>query len=156
MNGNGNKTAAIMIGIQGSGKSEYIRQKLVDRYVVISLDILNTRNKEKQLIRQCIENGQSFVIDNTNPTREDRIRYISAAKEAGYQVIGIFMQSVLQDCIRRNNSRTGKQKIPPKAIAATSNKLELPSYEEGFNELYFVSITEDGFKTEKWVTDHDF
>ena len=51
MNGNGNKTAAIMIGIQGSGKSEYIRQKLVDRYVVISLDILNTRNKEKQLIR---------------------------------------------------------------------------------------------------------
>ena len=46
MNGNGNKTAAIMIGIQGSGKSEYIRQKLVDRYVVISLDILNTRNKK--------------------------------------------------------------------------------------------------------------
>ena len=156
MNNNGNKTAVIMIGIQGSGKSEYIRRELSDRYVVVSLDILNTRNKEKQLIRQCIENGQSFVIDNTNPTRENRVRYISVAKEAGYHIIGIFMQSVLQDCIRRNNKRDGKQKIPPKAIAATSNKLELPSYDEGFDELYFVSITDDGFKTEKWVTEHEF
>ena len=53
-------------------------------------------------------------------------------------MIGYFFESKLQDCIRRNDLRTGKEKIPAKAIAATSNKLEIPSKDEGFDELYFV------------------
>ena len=36
--------------------------------------------------------------------------------------------------------------VPATAIAATSNKLEMPSYDEGFDKLYFVS--NDGSKME--------
>ena len=41
--------------------------------------------------------------------------------------------------------------VPNKAIACTSNKLELPEYEEGFDELYFVSIDGEGFRVERYI-----
>ena len=48
------------------------------------------------------------------------------------------MESKLKDCMERNERRRGKEKIPRTAIAATLNRLELPSYGECFNALYFV------------------
>ena len=145
-----NKNAIIMIGIQGSGKSEYVRNNIPEEYERISLDELNTRNKERQLMETCFHDGRSFVIDNTNPTKADRGRYISAAKEHGYKVTGIFMQSRIKDCVERNNQRTGKARIPSKAIAATSNKLEMPGYEEGFDELFYVKIEDGKFIRSEW------
>ena len=132
-------TMVLMIGIQGSGKSVFCRQHLADKYIRVNLDTLKTRNNEKNLIQECFSDSLDFVIDNTNPTRAEREKYISEAKQNGYRVIGYFMQSRLQECIARNNLRDGKEKLPAKAIAATSNKLELPSYSEGFDELYFVA-----------------
>ena len=92
-----------------------------------------------RLLEDCIARGRDFVIDNTNPTREDRARYIPVAKEQGYRIVGYFMQSRLQECIARNNLREGKERIQAKAIAMTSIKLEMPCYDEGFDELYFVA-----------------
>ena len=131
------KTAYIMMGIQGSGKSTFCAQFL-PAVTRINLDTLHTRNKEAMLIADCQAKGVDYVVDNTNPTHEDRARYIPSAKSAGYHVVGYFMQSRLQECIQRNDSREGKEKIPAKAIAMTSNKLEMPSRAEGFDELYFV------------------
>ena len=132
------KTAYIMMGIQGSGKSEFCRRFLpgVER---INLDTLNTRKKERRIIDACHVRGVDYVIDNTNPTKGDRARYIPDAKEMGYRVVGYFMQSRLQDCIARNDLREGKERIPAKAIAMTSNMLEMPGKAEGFDELYFVA-----------------
>ena len=132
-------TIVILMGIQGSGKSEFYRKYLASRYVHVNLDTLHTRNKEKALIEECIAEGKNFAVDNTNPTKEDRKRYIDIAKANGYRIIGYFMESKLKECIARNNLRTGKAKLPAKAIACTSNKLELPGYDEGFDELYFVA-----------------
>ena len=132
------KTAVIMIGIQGSGKSEFYRRYLAVDHVRVNLDTLHTRNNEQRLINSCFADGKSFAVDNTNPTKAERAVYISAAKAKGYRVVGYFMQSVLQDCIARNDERPGKANVPAKAIAATSNRLELPSRSEGFDELYYV------------------
>lgn len=142
-------TIAIMIGIQGSCKSSFCREHLF-AYERISLDDLHTRNKENLAVTTAFERGIDFVIDNTNPTVEDRRKYIEPAKEHGYRIIGFFMQSRLADCIERNRSRTGKANIPNTAIAATSNRLQMPSIEEGFDELYFVSVSDGGFKIEEW------
>ncbi|MBR2731744.1 MAG: AAA family ATPase [Clostridia bacterium] len=144
------KTLAIMIGLQGSGKSEFCRRFLTPDYVHISLDELHTRNKEALAIEACIRAGQSMVIDNTNPTRAERQRYIALAKENGYRVVGYFVESKLRSCIARNNLRTGKARIPAKAIAATSNKLEIPQYEEGFDALYFVHNENNEMYAEAW------
>ena len=105
---------------------------------------------EKRALKDCFAQGIDFVVDNTNPTREDRARYIPTAKEHGYRVVGYFMQSRLQDCIARNDRREGKEKIPAKAIAMTSNKLELPSRDEGFDELYFVANDGEAMTISEW------
>ena len=142
-------TIAIMIGIQGSGKSTFCREHL-DAYRRISLDELHTRNKENLAVTEAFANRIDFVIDNTNPTIDDRKRYLVLAKEHSYRAVGYFMQSRISECIERNQLRTGKARVLAKAIAATSNRLQMPSLEEGFDELYFVSITGSGFRIEEW------
>ena len=143
------KSMVIMIGLQGSGKSEFCRRYL-NGFTRINLDTLNTRNKERLAILQCHEEGLDYVVDNTNPTREDRAGYITAAKSAGYRVTGYYMQSVLRECIARNDRREGRERIPAKAIAMTSNRLELPRYDEGFDELYYVANNGETMTVAGW------
>ena len=148
------KTAVIMIGIQASGKSTFCSKCLQDRFVRISLDELNTRNKEKKLLMDCISKELDLVIDNTNPTKDDRQRYIPVLIENDYRIVGYFMQSRIADCIKRNENRQGKSRIPNAAIASTSNKLEIPEYAEGFDELHFVRILDDKFIVENWEEEY--
>ena len=143
------KKAIIMIGIQGSGKSEFCRRFLPD-VERVNLDTLKTRNNEKRKIADCQARGVDYVIDNTNPTKDDRARYIPGAKAAEYHVVGYFMQSCLQDCIARNNQREGKEVIPAKAVAMTSNRLEMPCRAEGFDELYFVANDGNEMTVSEW------
>ena len=144
------KTMVIMMGIQGSGKSTFYHSQLANDFVHINLDSLKTRYQEQLAIERCVQLGQDYAVDNTNPTKEDRQRYITLAKQAGYQIVGYFMESKLQSCIERNNLRTGSAKIPAKAIAATSNKLQMPSYDEGFDKIYFVRNDGRTMTIEDW------
>ena len=63
---------------------------------------------------------------------------------------GYFFQSVLRDCVSRNEKRAGKEKVRSIAIAAISNKLEMPGYDEGFDALCFVRFSEGGFVVDDW------
>lgn len=149
------KTMVLMIGIQGSGKSTFYHNYLAEDYVRVNLDTLKSRHQENLLIAECIRDGKCFAVDNTNPTRADRQRYIPLAQSAGYRIVGYFMESKLEVCIARNNLRHGKAKIPATAIAATSNKLQIPTYEEGFDELYFVKNDGQTMILEEWRELHE-
>ena len=141
-----------MIGLPGSGKTTFYSEYFKDA-VHINLDELHTRNKETIAIGECLESVKSFVIDNTNPAKADRKRYISLAKENGYRIVGYYFSAKISDCIRRNSQRQGKARVPDKAILAIYSKLEIPSYEEGFDELYYVTTDDDGFRIEEWKED---
>ena len=54
----------------------------------------------------------------------------------------------MKECVRRNEERGVK--VPSKAIASTSNKLQIPSRAEGFDELYFVRIVNNDFEISLW------
>ena len=139
------KKAIIFVGIQASGKSTFYREWLKPLgYAHISMDLLHYRRKEQRMLDLCISAGTSLVIDNTNPTREDRQRYLPKLKAAGYRVECYFFQSRVMDCIQRNEARG--MKVPSNAIAATSKKLELPSRKEGFDDITFVRIGPEGFE----------
>lgn len=144
------KTVVILMGLQGSGKSTFYRMHFSEDFVRVNLDTLKTRYQEKLLVEECLNLQKSFAVDNTNPTRADRERYISVAKEHGYRIVGYFMESKIKDCMQRNAQREGAARVPEKAIAATSNKLEIPSYDEGFDELYFVKNDGTTMTIEEW------
>lgn len=144
------KEAVLLIGLQASGKSTFYHQMLDGDHVHINLDTLHTRNKERLLLEHCLQNGYSFAVDNTNPTMAEREKYIVPAKEYGYKITGYFFQSIIADCMERNRARQGKARVPDKAIPCTSNRLELPSYQEGFDRLYYVKLEHDRFLIEEW------
>ena len=143
--------AIIFMGLQASGKSSFYRQKFVNSHIRLNMDMLKTRNREKLLFNACLTAKQSLVIDNTNPTKADRQKYILPAITHQFKVTGYYFQSNIKDCLRRNNLRQGKSKIPVVGILATAKKLELPSYEEGFARLYYVNIAENNlFVIKDW------
>lgn len=144
--------AIIFIGIQATGKTTFYLQHFINTHVRISLDLLKTRYREKRFLETCIQTQQRFVVDNTNPTVKERERYIQLAREAHFDVIGYYFKSQAQAAIDRNNTRIETEQIPLSGILGTYKKLELPSYGEGFDELYYVEILEnDGFKVERWI-----
>ena len=136
------KTVVIMMGVQGSGKSTFFAKYLSAEFVRVNLDTLKTRNREKFLIEACIAEGKNYAVDNTNPTRADRERYIPKAREAGYRVVGYWMQTKVGACLTRNAEREGKARVPDVAIYATARKFEPPCYDEGFDALYTVENNE--------------
>jgi len=143
--------AVIYIGIQASGKSTFYKENFFKTHVRINLDMLKTRHREKLLFEACLQMKQSFVIDNTNPARSDRSRYIGTAKDSGFHITGYYFRSDISSALQRNSRREGRERIPEKGIRATCSRLELPSYSEGFDELYYVMIDNEGkFKVTKW------
>ena len=145
-------TMVILMGLQGSGKSTFFAREFADKgFEHISLDILKTRRKEAEVLQDCIDNNKDCVIDNTNPTKADRSRYIVPGKHCDFRVVGYFLQSKLGDCLKRNERR--ERKVPKKGILATFNKIEMPSLQEGFDELNFVCIENGEFKISKWIED---
>ena len=138
--------AVIFIGIQGSGKSSFFRERFFDTHVRINLDMLRTRRREELLVAACLGGGQSFVVDNTNPLPSDRVRYLVPTRTTGFRAVAYFFEASLREAMQRNNLRTGKQKVPAPAVAAAFKKLVPPTEDEGFDEIYTVKLTaEHGF-----------
>lgn len=143
--------AVIFVGIQATGKSSFYRKRFFDTHVRINLDMLKTRHRERLLVRACIEARQPFVVDNTNPSVEERARYIEPARSAGFRVTGYYFNSTVSEALARNARRTGKARVPEKGIFGTRKRLQVPNLEEGFDELCYVWIDDAGsFIVEEW------
>jgi predicted kinase len=133
----------LLIGPQASGKSSFCRERLFHTHVRLNLDMLRTRHRERVLFLACLQGKAPVVIDNTNPTPEDRARYIGPAKEYRFRVVGYFFAATLQECLNRNAHRSDKAPIPEVGIRGTWRRLSRPTYDEGFDELFEVH-PEDG------------
>ncbi len=143
--------AIIFIGIQATGKSSFYRERFLNTHIRLNLDMLKTRYREGILLTACLKAKQPFVIDNTNPTKKERQKYIQLAHESKFKVVGYYFKSKLEDALQRNRQRAEKERIPERGIRATYSKLEVPSFSEGFDELYYVLIQNDySFSILEW------
>ncbi len=141
--------AVVFVGIQAAGKSTFYLQRFFNTHVRINLDMLRTRPRERLLLQACIAAKQSFVVDNTNPTAQERAKYIGPAKTAGFRVVGYYFPSDLEGALQRNATRS--ERVPEVGIRGTRKRLQPPSIEEGFDALYSVTIAVPGqFVVQKW------
>ncbi len=146
--------AVIFIGIQATGKSTFFKERFFDTHVRVSLDLVKTRSRERMVLEVCLQKGQNFVVDNTNITIQDRRRYILPAKAANFEVIGYYFDSHVGKALRRNRNRPQEERIPDGGILRAYHRLQVPSFDEGFDKLYRVSIdNNDLFKVDEWKDD---
>lgn len=139
----------LFIGLQASGKSSFYKERFFQSHVRINLDMLKTRHRERTLFQTCLSVGLPCVIDNTNPSRSERALYLEAAKAANFRTIGYYFQTQVEACVQRNAQRSYGV-VPDKAIYGTLGRLERPQLSEGFDELFYVRISETGFVIEEW------
>lgn len=140
--------AIIFVGLQASGKSSFYRERFFSTHVRISLDLLRTRHREQRMLSLCLETQQPFVIDNTNPTSDDRRRYIEAAQAAGFVIVGYYFSGRIAECLLRNQQRA--RPVPDVGLLATARRLQIPSMSEGFNSLNYVRLEASGFVINDW------
>lgn len=139
----------IFMGIQATGKSTFYKQRYIDTHLRLNMDMLKTRYREKLLLQAFLEAKQPFVVDNTNPLPEDRFMYMEEAKKHRFSVVGFFFEPDYAESIRRNAQRTGKSFVREIGIQSVMKKLTVPSFAEGFDELYRVTSADGIFTVEK-------
>ena len=135
----------IFVGLQASGKSTFFRARFAATHEHVSKDLFrnnkNPNRRQTQLIEAALRVGRSVVVDNTNPTAEERRPLIQLGREHGAKIVGYYFESEVRRCLERNRQRTGKARVPDVALYTTAKKLVRPSYPEGFDELYDARIT---------------
>ena len=142
---------ALFIGLQATGKSTFFYQSLARTHLRLSLDVLRTRHRERVLFEACLASGTNVALDNTNPSREERTRYIGPARAAGFAVTGYFFRSRIAEALARNAARPEAERVPEVGVWAASARMELPHADEGFDRLYFVAMDEaGGFTVDPW------
>lgn len=118
-----------MIGCPGSGKSTWVKEQ---KLPFVSRDCvraelgfckkgekyLGSKEEESMVTRVCdekrknlIEEGVDFAIDDTNVREGRRRGLIKELRDSGYYVVGVWMKTDLETCLRR---REGE--IPEGAI----------------------------------------
>ena len=124
-----------MVGLQGSGKSTFVRDRLAGHVVVSKDHWPNARRKQERQLRVLAEQlaaGRSVVVDGTNPTRDDRAALLAVAREAGVPARVVWLDVPLAECLTRNDAREGRARVPVQGVLATRKRLEPPTLEEGF------------------------
>jgi predicted kinase len=135
----------IFVGLQASGKSTFFRERFAATHGHVSKDLFrnnkNPNRRQAQLIEASLRAGSPVVVDNTNPTVDDRQTLIELGRRCGARIVGHYFDSTVRQCIERNRLRAGKVRVPDVAIYATAKKLVPPSYSEGFDRLFQVRVT---------------
>jgi predicted kinase len=139
--------AALLIGLQASGKSTFYEQRLAGTHLRVSLDLAGTRAREVRLLESCLADGIDFAVDDTNSTAAQRKVFIEPARAAGWRVIGYFFAPDVKRSLERNAQRMGAAKVPVPGIYRTAKYFEPPVWTEGFDGLWQVRIENGDFVT---------
>lgn len=135
----------IFIGIQGVGKSTFYQRHFFHSHLRLNKDMLNTNHRLQLLFKACLASKTKVVLDKTNPTVLERADFIAEAKAAGFEITAYYFDCPFEDALARNNAREGKAKVPEVGVKGTAKKMQLPSFEEGFDRIFTVKVSEDSF-----------
>lgn len=123
----------IMIGFPGSGKTTLINNIFGKNYnyVILSGDEFKTSKKMIKVAKPLLTQGQSVVIDATNPSKEKRKEYIDVAKELNISIRCIHIDTTMEEALHRNNTRAKEKIIPKIAYYKYRKMFEKPNADEG-------------------------
>jgi predicted kinase len=139
----------IFTGLQASGKTTFFRERFAATHEHISKDAWpNARKKEqrqRRLVEEYLRAGRSVVVDNTNPTAEERAPLIEIARTAGARVTAYSFVVTVEEATRRNALREGRARVENVGIYSVAKRLRVPSEDEGFDQRFEVRALDGDF-----------
>lgn len=142
------KHLVVMVGSPASGKSYYAQELEAKGFLRINKDTMKTDKVVEKAFTAGIKEGQSIVIDNTNPTKEARAKWIAVAKKASYHITIVWMNFPISVVEYLDNYRIAKYKnqdyhVPLVAMRVYYKKLEEPTQQECDTLLEIKTINAD-------------
>ena len=67
-----------------------------------------TKKLKGEQIPQTIANGESFILDGTSASKNQTIKLVNELKEAGYEVMMLYVYTDLETSLKRNQERFEK------------------------------------------------
>ncbi len=132
----------MFVGLPGAGKTTDFRAYFAETHVHVSKDLMpNARRRDDRQLRdidQALAQGQSVVVDNTNPSRDVRAPLIELGRRHGARIIAVYFETDVKTALVRNRQREGRARVPDVAIFTTRKKLVPPSHAEGFDEVRVI------------------
>lgn len=146
----------LMVGLPGSGKSTFAKKVMQEGDIYVSRDevrysligekdayfskerlVFNTFLKKAQ---EAIDTGANVWIDATHINPASRAKILGKLRFKNVQdVVAVIIDTPLEECIRRNNLREGRARVPEKAIRDMASNFSYPNVNERwFTKTYIV------------------
>ena len=135
----------ILVGLPGSGKTSFFQSRFASTHAHVSKDLMHRGARQVALIEDALRAGRSVVVDNTSPRVADRAPLIAAGRRHGARIAGYVLETPRGECLQRNRRREGRARVPDVAVHVAAARMQPPTLDEGFDELFTVRAAEGGF-----------
>lgn len=135
----------LLVGFPGSGKSNFAEHHaLQSSYDVINRDSLGTWQKCVAAVEKSLDAGKSVLIDNTNPDKESRSRFVRLASTRELPCRCFVMNTTMTHALHNNKFRelTDEEHVPVSRMIFNvyKSKFQEPSLDEGFSQIVRVNF----------------
>ncbi|KAL2022175.1 hypothetical protein VTK56DRAFT_6004 [Thermocarpiscus australiensis] len=151
------KDIILFVGPPGAGKSTFYWKVLKPLgYERVNQDILKSKDKCFKAAADYLKEGDSVVVDNTNPDVETRSQWIALARRHNVPIRCVWIKTPLQlcehnDAVRSLNKKLNpeaRQALPKLAFTGFASRFKEPKVQEGFQDIVPVHFKFRGTREE--------
>lgn len=129
-------TIHVMCGVPGSGKTTYSKQIAEEHDLIrFSFDEMRCFGLESFMrpALEALREGKSVILDTTNLRINVRAKILQAVADIPCRKVAVYMDTPLEECIRRNANR--ECRLPDFVIESAHRSLQPPTLDEGWDEV---------------------
>ncbi|KAG8928212.1 hypothetical protein FRC02_007217 [Tulasnella sp. 418] len=152
----------LFIGYPSTGKTSFYNKYFQPAgYAHVNQDTLKTKPKCLKMVRECIGNNQSCIVDNTNRDVSTRASYVELAKEFQVSIRAFYFNASIEVAWHNNlyrafclsdeaRSKEGSRELVPwSAFSSFRDAFQPATLDEGYSEIKTVNWIFDGSDEEK-------